>query len=50
VGRFDDFEAAKERARALMSELQQSTEWPFLSGRYVRPEAIVSLDVDLTGF
>ena len=50
VGRFDDFEAAKERARALMAELQQSSEWPFLSGRYVRPEAIVSLDVDLTGF
>jgi hypothetical protein len=22
--------------------------WPFLCGRYVRPDAIVSIDVDLT--
>jgi hypothetical protein len=50
VGSFDGFEAAKERARGLMAELRQSTEWPFLSGRYVRPEAIVSIDVDLTSF
>jgi hypothetical protein len=48
VGAFDGFEAAKERARGLMAELQQSTDWPFLSGRFVRPEAIVSIDVDLT--
>jgi hypothetical protein len=48
VGAYDGFEAAKERARGLMAELQQSTDWPFLSGRYVRPEAIVSIDVDLT--
>jgi hypothetical protein len=48
VGAFDGFEAAKDRARALMAELQQSAGWPFLSGRYVRPEAIVSIDVDLT--
>jgi hypothetical protein len=50
VGAFEGFEAAKERARGLMAELQQSAEWPFLSGRYVRPEAIVSIDVDLTSF
>jgi hypothetical protein len=48
VGAFEGFEAAKERARGLMAELQQSTDWPFLSGRYVRPDAIVSIDVDLT--
>jgi pyruvate dehydrogenase E2 component (dihydrolipoamide acetyltransferase) len=48
VGAFEGFEAAKERARGLMAELQQSSDWPFLSGRYVRPEAIVSIDVDLT--
>jgi outer membrane biosynthesis protein TonB len=48
VGSFEGFEAAKERARSLMAELQQSAEWPFLSGRFVRPEAIVSIDVDLT--
>jgi hypothetical protein len=48
VGAFEGFEAAKERARGLMAELQASSDWPFLSGRYVRPEAIVSIDVDLT--
>jgi hypothetical protein len=50
VGQFDGFEAAKKRARGLMAELKQAAEWPFLSGRYVRPEAIVSIDIDLTGF
>jgi outer membrane biosynthesis protein TonB len=50
VGSFDGFEAAKERARSLMAELQQSADWPYLCGRFVRPEAIVSIDVDLTSF
>jgi hypothetical protein len=50
VGNFDGFEAAKKRAARLMDELRQSAEWPFLSGRYVRPDAIVSIDIDLTGF
>jgi hypothetical protein len=50
VGHFEGFEPAKTRARALMAELRQAAEWPFLSGRYVRPEAIVSIDIDLTGF
>jgi len=50
VGDFDGFEAAKKRARGLMDELGQGAEWPFLSGRYVRPEAIVSIDIDLTSF
>jgi hypothetical protein len=50
VGDFDGFEAAKKRARGLMDELGQAAEWPFLSGRYVRPEAIVSIDIDLTSF
>jgi hypothetical protein len=50
VGHFDGYEAAKQQARELMAELQQTSEWPFLSGRYVRPEAIVSIDIDLTGF
>jgi outer membrane biosynthesis protein TonB len=50
VGNFDGFDAAKKRAAELMDELRQSSEWPFLSGRYVRPDAIVSIDIDLTGF
>src|SRR6266542_3604923 len=50
VGDFEGFESAKKRARELMDELGQAAEWPFLSGRYVRPGAIVSIDIDLTGF
>jgi hypothetical protein len=50
VGEFEGFEEAKGRARELMAELRQSAEWPFLSGRYVRPEAIVSIDIDITSF
>jgi hypothetical protein len=49
VGDFAGAEAAKERARTLMAELRQAAEWPFLGGRYVRPEAIVSIDIELTG-
>jgi pyruvate dehydrogenase E2 component (dihydrolipoamide acetyltransferase) len=50
VGQFGDFDAAKQRARELTTELQQAPEWPFLGGRFVRPAAIVSVDIDLTGF
>ena len=50
VGDFDGPDTARKRARALMAELRQAAEWPFLSGRYVRPDAIVSIDIDLTGF
>jgi hypothetical protein len=50
VGQFDGFDAAKERARDLMAELRQAAEWPFLRGRYVRPDAIVSIDIDVIGF
>ena len=49
VGDFPSPDAAKKRARTLMAELRQAAEWPFLSGRYVRPDAIVSIDIDLTG-
>jgi hypothetical protein len=48
VGVFE-IETAKERARALMAELQAGTEWPYVAGRYVRPEAVVSIGVELTG-
>jgi len=49
VGTFD-LEAAKNRARALMAELQDGSEWPYLSGRYVCPGAVVSIDVELETF
>jgi hypothetical protein len=50
AGDFDGVGAAKERARSLIAELGQAAEWPFLNGRYVRPESIVSIDIELTGF
>jgi hypothetical protein len=49
VGTFD-LEVAKDRARTLMAELQDGSEWPYLSGRYVCPGAVVSIDVELETF
>lgn len=47
AGTFDGLEQAKERgaeiARTLASE---SPEWPFVAGRFLRPDTIVSLDVE----
>ena len=38
--------AAKAEATALMRFLREAGgDWPFLSGRFVRPEAIVSVDI-----
>ena len=48
VGSFPNQEAAKTKARQMTRELEESRVWPFLRGRYVRPDAIVSIDLDLT--
>jgi hypothetical protein len=46
VGTHGDEAAAKAEATALMRFLRESGgDWPFLDGRFVRPEAIVSVDV-----
>jgi hypothetical protein len=46
VGTHGDENAAKAEATALMRFLKaDSGDWPFLDGRFVRPEAIVSVDV-----
>ena len=38
--------AAKAEATALMRFLREAGgDWPFLNGRFVRPEAIVSVDI-----
>ena len=47
VGAHAEESAAKAEATALMRFLREAGgDWPFLSGRFVRPEAIVSVDVE----
>jgi hypothetical protein len=45
VDAFDDEEEAKVRARALTRELQ-SSEWQLVGSRFVRPDAVVSVDLE----
>jgi hypothetical protein len=46
VGTHAGEEPAKAEATALMRFLKaDGGDWPFLDGRFVRPEAIVSVDV-----
>jgi hypothetical protein len=47
VAEHEDDAAARAEATALMRYLRDGRgDWPFLAGRYVRPETIVSIDVD----
>jgi hypothetical protein len=48
VGGFDGQSAAEQCARELMTALDSHGDWPQLEGRYIRPDAVVSIDVDLT--
>jgi hypothetical protein len=42
-----DAVAAKAAAQALVAQLSQERgEWPFVGGRFVRPDAVLSVDVD----
>jgi hypothetical protein len=47
---FEDKDAAKQFALELSRELALSADWPFIGGRFIRPEAVVSIDIDLTAF
>ena len=47
AGSFDEQSAAEERARELMTALDGNGEWPRLDGRFIRPDAVVSIDVEL---
>ena len=50
VGRFGDFEDAKECAEGLVQSLSgNENQWPFVGGRFLRPAAIVSIDVNESG-
>jgi hypothetical protein len=46
VGTADTFEQAAERARAVAETVSGAGEWPFASGRLIRPETIVSIDIE----
>jgi hypothetical protein len=47
VAAHEDETAARGEATALMRYLRDGRgDWPYLAGRYVRPETIVSIDVD----
>lgn len=49
VATHEDEAAARSEATALMRYLRDGRgDWPFLAGRFVRPETIVSIDVDAT--
>ena len=46
VGSFGDPQKAREYAREVVKHLSDETEgWPFFSGRFLRPDSIVSVDI-----
>jgi hypothetical protein len=47
AGSYADQNAAERRARELMDALDGGGDWPCLDGRFVRPDAVVSIDVEL---
>jgi nicotinate-nucleotide--dimethylbenzimidazole phosphoribosyltransferase len=47
---FEEKDVAKQFALEFSRELALSADWPFLGGRFIRPEAVVSIDIDLTAF
>jgi Type II secretion system (T2SS), protein E, N-terminal domain len=50
VGSFGDAEQARESARGVVEQLSgDGGDWPFFSGRFLRPDTIVSVDIDSGG-
>ena len=52
AGDFPDQAAAKLEARTIMGQVADadSDEWPFVSGRFLKPDTIVSVDIaELSG-
>jgi hypothetical protein len=46
IGSFDEPEKAREYARDVVKHLADESEgWPFFSGRFMRPDTIVSVDI-----
>ena len=49
IASFPELLEARQRAEEVVRELKADRpEWPFFAGRFVRPEAIVSVDVEAT--
>jgi hypothetical protein len=48
VGAFGGQSAAEQCARELMAALDSDGDWPQIEGRYIRPDAVISIDVELT--
>jgi hypothetical protein len=46
VESFDDEEPAKVRARELTQVLETAKEWPLIGERLIRPDAVVSVDLE----
>ena len=46
VESFDDEDAAQARARELTRELGATSEWQLIGARFVRPDAVVTIDLE----
>jgi hypothetical protein len=52
AGDYADQESAKQEAKAVMMQVADadSGEWPFVNGRFLKPDTIVSVDIaELSG-
>ncbi len=51
IGSFDTVEGAQEKAAEVVKQFAEIKEggWPFIGGRFLRPETIVSIDVEQHG-
>ena len=47
AGDFSDPESAKQHAKSLMGQVADAEQgdWPFVSGRFLKPDTIVSVDI-----
>jgi hypothetical protein len=45
LGAFTSEAEAVERARAVVAQAASQDGWPFVNGRFIRPDAIVSVDL-----
>jgi hypothetical protein len=47
AGAYGDLEAAKQQAKALMAQFAAAdgSDWPFVNGRFLKPDTIVSVDI-----
>ena len=46
IGSFDEPQKAREYARDVVKHLSDETDgWPFFSGRFMRPDTILSVDI-----